>query len=147
MQPRPVGEPGVDHRGGPVEPQPERRDDALHDADDRVGVEVARHRFETSVALHEDPPGAVDHHFADRGIREQHLERAETFDVGDDRVNDRRGRRIGDEGRFVAEQDLEAGTQLVGREVRGIERHGEQPAVQRLAQRGAHAASLRIQPT
>jgi hypothetical protein len=31
--------------------------------------------------------------------------------------------------------------------VRGIERHGEQPAVQRLAQRGAHAASLRIQPT
>jgi hypothetical protein len=103
VQPRPVGQPRVDHRRGAVEAQTEGRDHALGDAHDRVGIEVARHRFEAPVPLDEDPARPVDHHFGHRRVGQQRLQRAEALHIGDHRIEHGRRRGFGHERRFVAE--------------------------------------------
>ena len=53
MEARAVGEAGVDHRRCAVEPQPERRDDALDEAQDPARVEREGHWLEPAGALDE----------------------------------------------------------------------------------------------
>ena len=52
VEARAVGETGVDHRRGTVEPQPERRHDPLDESHDRGGVEVEGNGLELPVPLH-----------------------------------------------------------------------------------------------
>ncbi len=76
-----VGEAGVDHRRGAVEPQPERCHDPFDEVDDARGVEVEHDRFEPAGAFHVGTAGTVDHHLGDGGIGEQRLERPEPGDL------------------------------------------------------------------
>ena len=73
VQPRAVGEPRVDHRRRAIEPEPERRDDPLGDADDGVGVELAVDRFDASATLDEHAVRAVHHDLGDGRVGEQRL--------------------------------------------------------------------------
>ncbi len=85
VDPRAVGEAGVDHRAELVHPAAQRRQDAL----DRVAQlllvgEGDGGRLDAPAALHIDGAGTVDHHLLDGGIGEQDLERAEADAVADD---------------------------------------------------------------
>ena len=76
-----VGQAGVDHRRGAVEPQPERCHDPFDDVDDARGVEVEHHRFEPAGAFDVGTAGTVDHDLGDGGIGEQGLERPQPRDL------------------------------------------------------------------
>src|SRR5204863_202849 len=60
VQARPVGQPGVDHRRRPVEPQAQRGDDPLDDLPDPVLVEADLGRLEPPGPLDEGPPAPVE---------------------------------------------------------------------------------------
>ena len=77
---RTVGETGIDHRRRTVEPQAERCDHPLDQVHDRVGVELEDDGLQTTRPLDVGAPRTVDHHFGDRRVGEQWLERTEARD-------------------------------------------------------------------
>ena len=78
MDARAVGEPGVDERLREVDPAAERRDEALDEHEDLLGIaEPDRRGFDATVALDPDPAGAVDHHLAHAIVAKERRELAE----------------------------------------------------------------------
>jgi hypothetical protein len=89
VDPRAVGEAGVDHRAELVDAAAEGRQDPL----DRVAQlllvgEADRGRFDPPGALDEDAVGPVHHHLLDQRVGEQDLQRAEADAVADDAGGD-----------------------------------------------------------
>ncbi len=73
-----VGQAGVDHRRGFVDPPADRRDDLLDDPEQvPLVLEAHRRRLEHAVALDEHAVVAVDQDVGDRRVLEQRLERPE----------------------------------------------------------------------
>ena len=140
MQARPVGEAGVDHRRGAVEAQPQRCDDPFDDAHDRGRVDVAWNRDEPPRALDVDAPGPVDEHFGHVGVGEQWLERTEPADVVDQLVEHQVGFLRGQQRRLLTQHPGQLRAQLLAIERARVEARFEQATMQRVPQRGRHAA-------
>ena len=105
VDPRAVGEPGVDHRAQLVDPSPERSEDPL----DRVPQLLLVGKpglggLDPPAALDEDGLGAVDHHLLDRGIGEQVLERSEADGVAEDPGDHRVAVGVAEQGRLPVDQ-------------------------------------------
>src|SRR6185295_13808021 len=67
---------GVDHRGRPIEPQPQRSDDPFDDQPHSRLVEIDRHRFEPTSPFDEGPAAAVQQYLRHFGIGQERLEPA-----------------------------------------------------------------------
>ena len=78
VEPRAVGEPGVDHRRGLVDPPADPRDDPVDDLEQVLVVaEDDLRALDPALLLDEDLLRAVDHDVGDLVVLEQQLERAE----------------------------------------------------------------------
>ena len=79
MKPRAIGQPGIYRRRGPIDAQPEGRNDPLHRRHHR-GITGERHRAAAEHArpLHPDLVGTVDQDVGDQRIGDQRLKRAES---------------------------------------------------------------------
>ena len=88
VEPRAVGQPGVDHRRGLVDPAADPRDDPIDDLQQVLAVAKDDFRLlDPALFLDEDLLGTVDHDVADLVILEQELERAETEGLVEDLVD------------------------------------------------------------
>ena len=104
VDPGAVGQAGVDHRRGLVDPPADPRDDLVDDAPQVALVdEGGVGRVEPAVALDVDLVGAVDHDFGDRRVAQVRLERPVAEDVVGDLLRDARAVRRRHR-RFVALQ-------------------------------------------
>ncbi len=113
VQPRPVGEPRVDHRRRAIEPQPERGDDPFDEMHDRGRVEVEGHGLEPAPTFDVGASGSVDHHLGDRRVRQQGLQRAEPDDLVGELLQELLEARRGEQRLLVAEEVAEAGAHRV----------------------------------
>ena len=105
VDPRAVGETGVDHRAELVDAAAERREDAL----DRVAqrllvVEATAGRLDPARPLDVDAIGAVDHHLLDPRVVEQLLERPEADRVADDPRRERLAVGLAEQRRLLGDQ-------------------------------------------
>ena len=88
VDPGTIGQAGVDHGGGLVDPAADLAHDALdHPAQVVVEQEPGLRGVELALALHVDRPGAGDHDLADGGVGEERLQGAVPEDVLGDVVD------------------------------------------------------------
>ena len=88
VEPRAVGQPGVDHRRGLVDAAADPRDDPVDDLEQVLVVAENDFRLlDPAFLLDEDLLGAVDHDVADLVVLEQELERTEAEGLVEDLVD------------------------------------------------------------
>ena len=88
VEPRAVGQAGVDHRRGLVDPPADPRDDPVDDLEQVLVVaEDDLRPLDPALLLDEDLLRAVDHDVGDLVVLEQQLERAEAEGLVEDLVD------------------------------------------------------------
>ena len=107
VEPRTIGQTGVDDGRCPIETQAQRRDDTLDQPADRIGVEIEWDGLDVPVALDVRTPGTVDHHLGDIRVGEVGFERTEARDLGDELVDESTTARRAQQGRGLVEQGRE----------------------------------------
>jgi hypothetical protein len=129
VEPRSVGEAGVDHRRRAVETQAERSDNALGDATHGIVVEREGDPLEAAVTLHVAAAAAVQHDLADRAVGEQRLDRSEAAHVVHELVEHDVGLGRAEQRCAIVQQRGEAGSQRRRVEAEVLPRVDEQTAM------------------